>query len=603
MYIWKVGNNMNISIKDYLQKRILLFDGAMGTYFAHLDMEYSDICEKANIDKPEVIYKIHSEYLQAGASLVRTNTFAANKYDLNCTEAQRNNIIKAGYEIASRAISDTEGFVGCSIGPIAEREKVSQEEIILEYKNMADTFIELGASVFVLETFASPEEIKELTQHITLKNPKAEIITLFSVNMHGYSKKGINYRKIIENAKNLDGVIATGFNCGAGAGHLLKLIKSMDFDLENFAAIPNAGYPEKIMDRTIYQSNADYFAETEVEICRYGIKIVGGCCGTTPEHISKINKALAKTNFEIKTKPREKYSKKILMQYRENSFRDKLERGEFVNAVEIDPPFGYDVSKLMEAAHILKQKNADIITIADSPLGKMRLDSLIMSAKIYREVGIDVMPHVCCRDKNIIALKALISASFVENIRNFLFVTGDPLPEDAKGEVKSVFNMNSVKLMTLVKEMNEEFSKEDGFYYGGALNPQGANIERIIEKVLLKKQAGASYLLTQPIFTQKDIENIILIKKRTGIKILGGILPLVSYKNARFIDNEFAGMNIPENIINSFDTNMSREEAQEQGINIAVEVGRKLKEHVDGFYFMTPFNRAEMVGEIMERLN
>ncbi len=594
---------MNNTIKEYLVNNILLFDGAMGTYFASLEPDYKDICENANLDMPNTINNIHTKYIQAGAKLIRTNTFAANKYDLKCTESQRYMIIKAGYEIALQAAKDKDCFIGCSIGPIAEREAVLQEDIILEYKRIADRFLELGAKVFVLETFASPEEIRELAEHINSMNPQAEIIALFSVNMHGYSKRGLSYRKIIEAIKDMKGIIAAGFNCGAGAGHQLKLIKSADISAVNFAAIPNAGYPEKIMDRTVYQNNSDYFAETVAEICKYGVKIVGGCCGTTPEHIKKICDVLADENLEIKKKSQGKSIKKTIITIRDNTFRDKLQRGEFVNAVEIDPPFGYDVSKLMEAAHILKDKKADIITIADSPLGKMRLDSLMMSAKIYREVGIDVMPHVCCRDKNIIALKALISASFVENIRNFLFVTGDPLPEDAKGEVKSVFNMNSIKLMSLIKEMNEEFSDEEGFYYGGALNPQGANIERIIEKVLLKKQAGASYLLTQPIFTQKDIDNIIIIKKRTGIKILGGILPLVSYKNARFIDNEFAGMNIPADIINSFSPDMSREEAQTQGIKIAVEVGQKLKNHVDGFYFMTPFNRAEMVGEIMEKLN
>ncbi|PKM96414.1 MAG: bifunctional homocysteine S-methyltransferase/methylenetetrahydrofolate reductase [Firmicutes bacterium HGW-Firmicutes-1] len=593
----------NNSIKAYIEKNILLIDGAMGTYYASQENDYNHLSEKANLEKPEAITNIHNAYIGAGAKLIRTNTFSANRYDMACSVQEVNKVLQKGYDIATACALNQDVFVACSIGPITETSESSETEIMGEYYRIIDVFLNLGAKAFVFETFSQTDYIKKFVPYILDKNKDAEIIALFTINLHGYSKKGIGYKRMIEELTNLNGLTAFGFNCGVGAGHLYNLYKNIDLEKNIYAAVPNAGYPEKIYDRTLYMDNSDYFAEKIIDICKLGVKIVGGCCGTTPAHIQQISNYLETFEIEAHRKKNSIESLRIVSQKKENPFWEKLDRGEFVVAVEIDPPFGYDISKLMEAAHILKAEGVDILTIADSPLGKMRLDSLMMATKIYREVGIDVMPHVCCRDKNVIALKSVISAAYVEGIRNYLLVTGDPLPDILRNEIKSVFNMNSVKLMSLVKEMNEELTNEDVFIYGGALNPKGANLDKIIEKVLQKKEAGAKYLLTQPIYTEQDIQKLRLIKEKTGIKILGGILPLVSYKNAQFINNEFAGMNIPDVVINMFNTKMSREEAEEVGIHISVELGKAMTPVVDGLYLMTPFNRATMIGKILKRLH
>lgn len=590
------------TVKAFIKNNYLLMDGAMGTYYASLRPDEQSLCEWANINKPEIIERIHSEYIAAGAQLIRTNTFAANQFDMNTDIEEVNHIIRRGYEIAYKCAADQDVFVACSIGPITETEDTSIQEIMNEYYRIIDVFLDLGAKLFVFETFSHTDYIGAFTKYILEKNNEVEIIGLFTINLHGYSKMGVSHYKMIETLKKIDGLTAYGFNCGVGAGHLYHLIQSMNLDHIPFVAIPNAGYPEKVIDRTFYMKNTEYFADTMMDICRLNIRVIGGCCGTTPEHIKGIYGSLKQIEPTTIPKKAVKTTIKSNVQPKENQFWAKLDKGEFVVAVEIDPPFGYDISKLMEAAHILKTNEVDVITIADSPLGRMRLDSLMMSVKIKREVGIDVMPHVCCRDKNIIALKSVLSAAYVEGIRNFLLVTGDPLPDTLRSEIKSVFNMNSIKLMSLVKEMNEELPSHDGFIYGGALNPKGANLDRIIEKVLLKKASGAKYLLTQPIFTEKDIESVRLIKEQTGIKILGGILPLVSYKNARFINNEFAGMNIPDHIISKFNAKMSREEAEEIGVCISAEVAKKLRTVVDGLYFMTPFNRASMIAKILKQI-
>lgn len=592
----------NIKFQDLLHQGIVMMDGAMGTYYANKQNDYLNLCEKANITHPEVIKEIHLEYINAGAQVIRTNTFSANSFDLNESFEEVERLINKGYHIAVEAVEGKEVLVACSIGPISESSQLTEEEILNEYDRIIDAFLGLGAELFLFETFSHTEYIRHFVEYIKGKSDTAEILASFAVNYQGYSKKGLSIKRILEDLEQIEGLTAFGFNCSVGAGHLLNLLKAVDTEKYPIIAMPNAGYPEVNLDRTFYRDNAEYFAETIMEICSQGITVVGGCCGTTPKHIQYIAAKLKNLGAVSVRKKEVSHIGKVHNQKVRNAFHEKLTKNEFVIAVEIDPPFGYDVTKLMEAAHILKAEGVDIITIADSPLGKVRLDSLMMAAKIHREVGIDVMPHVCCRDKNSIALKALLSAAYVEGIRNYLFVTGDPIPDGSRNEAKAVFHMNSVKLMSLVKEMNSELEVSDRFIYGGALNPKLPNIERVIDKVIEKREAGAEYLLTQPIYTQQEIDNLALIKERTGIKILGGILPLVSYRNARFIDNEFAGMNIPEVIINRFKPEMNREEAEAVGIECAVEVVKAMRGLVDGLYFMTPFNRATMIAKILKQL-
>jgi homocysteine S-methyltransferase len=592
-----------VSIREYLKENILLLDGAMGTYYAESTDYNNTLSEKANIKNPEIIERIHKEYIEAGAKVIRTNTFAANQYILKYPRDKVKKVITNGYNIAQKVCENKEVIIACSIGPIPEKKDVSHTDIMNEYFFIIDTFLELGANVFLFETFGHTEYIKQFVQYILQKNKGAEILAQFAVNLYGFTKRGVSQQRIIEEASKIDGLTAFGFNCGIGSGHLLNLLKKVDMgDNNNIVAIPNAGYPDNIYDRTIYMDNAEYFSETILEICKLGVKVVGGCCGTTPKHI----KAIADRLHEIEGAPIvrkvNQEIKKVAKNVVENKFYNKLSKGEFVFAVELDPPFGHEISKIMESANLLKAKGVDVITIADSPLGKPRLDSLMIASKIHREVDIEVMPHICCRDRNIISLKSQLLTSHVEGIRNFLLVTGDPIPSEDRSEIKSVFNLNSIKLMRLVKEINYEFDVEDCLIYGGALNPNVTNVDNIIKRVLQKKEAGAKFLLTQPVYEKRTVENIKKIKNETGIKIIGGILPLVSYRNAQFLHNEFPGMNIPKEIMEQFKQDMTREVAENVGVEIAVEIGRKMYNVVDGFYIMTPFNRANMIVKIIEKL-
>ena len=256
----------------------------------------------------------------------------------------------------------------------------------------------------------------------------------------------------------------------------------------------------------------------------------------------------------------------------------------------------------MSAAHLLQDSGVDLITIADSPLGRARADALLMAVRIKETLGIDVLPHISLRDRNLIALRAALLGAHISNIRNLLVVTGDPIPSDDRDEIISVFNMNAISFIEYVSELNEDFG-EDIFFVGGALNPYGKSLDKTIERVKKKQSAGVKYLLTQPVYTQEGIDKLIRIKEATGVKILGGIMPLVSLRNARFLHYEFPGITIPEEVMAKFREDMTREENEAMGIEVALEIAKAMKAHVDGFYFMTPFNRAEMIAEIIRKMD
>jgi homocysteine S-methyltransferase len=285
-----------------------------------------------------------------------------------------------------------------------------------------------------------------------------------------------------------------------------------------------------------------------------------------------------------------------------SSFWKKLQTGEKPFIVELDPPFDIDISKVQSGARMLKEHDVDLLTLSDSPLGRTRMDSLQLAAKLQHEVEIQVMPHVTCRDRNIIALRSHMLGSYMNDIRHYLIVTGDPVPVQDRSTVTAVFDYNSIHFMHLIKEMNHEIFKEDTVVYGGALNYHGLNADAIVRRMKQKMQEGCGYFLTQPIYSEEDIERIQYLKEQTGAKICCGIMPLVSYKNAYFIANEMPGIRVPKEIVDAYKEDMTREESEAIAVEISLSIARKLYSIADGFYFMTPFNRVSLICRIIDRI-
>lgn len=580
-------------------------DGAMGTYYTNLARDDKNLPELASMKNPDLIRDIHLEYINAGARMIRTNTFATNTKVMQLTESEQRELIIKSCEIAKNAVGIAKRngvkediYVAGSIGPIAISSAVGEEEITEEYKRICNTMLASKMDAILFETFDDVRNLVPVIEYIRKKSD-VFLMTNFSLNKNGYTQAGISAQRILSEVGKIAGIDACGFNCGIGSGHMNKIVKQLSLPKNKyFAVLPNASYPEQIQNRLVFLENAHYFKENMSQICTSGVHIIGGCCGTTPRYIKALAENLTNVtvtpigSIEVKEVTKEE-EKKVEWQ---NPLMKLFEEGKKVVAVELDPPYDADCTKILDCAKRLKQ--ADIITFADSPMGRSRVDSVLMSLKIQSETGHLVMPHISCRDRNMISMRSTLLGAYIHGIRNCLFVTGDPVPNVSRVNTTGVFDYNSIQLMNFVKEMNEEHFMEDPICYGGALNHGRGIIERVAERMQKKIDAGASYFLTQPIYCKEDIERIARLKELVDTRILCGVMPLTSFRNANFIKNEMTGIHVPDEIVARYSEDMTKEEAEWVGAEIANEIIEQLSAIADGYYFMLPFNRVSFMDKI-----
>lgn len=582
-----------MNINEYIKDSVLVFDGAMGTYYSKLKNSPFN-CEMANINDSSTILSIHKEYIKAGCMAIKTNTFAANETLLECDFKTVKDIIKSGYEIALEATRNTDVFIFADIGPIPA---LNDRDLLPDYKKIVDVFLEIGATNFLFETFSSDEYLPEISSYIKEKQPNAFILTEFAVNPEGFTrlgKSGTNIFKSISKDKNID---ALGFNCISGPHHLLHFIKTLDINDNIVSIMPNAGYPTIINNRTFFEDNSDYFSEQMLEILNQGVHILGGCCGTTPEFIKKtveIINSSYKGNVDIKNdiSPKEK-----IKSVTKNELLEKLNVGKKIIAVELDPPIDTDIDFFMNSAEKLKNYGVDAITIADCPIARARVDSSLLACKIKRELDITPIPHMTCRDRNINATKALLLGLNIENINNVLVVTGDPIPSAERDEIKAMFSFNSSILANYIKTLNEN-TFNTPFNIFGALNINATNFDSQLKHAKIKIENGVTMFLTQPVLTEQALLNLKKAKEILPAKILGGIIPVVSYKNACFMNNEISGITVSQEIIDMY-KDASKEEATKLAINISTQIAKEIEPYVDGYYIITPFKRIDIVCDIL----
>lgn len=593
-----------MNIREYLKKSKLIADGSFGTYYSQ-KYKTVDIPEYANITASQRISEIHTEYINSGAKLIRTNTFASNTYSLDCSIEQVKENIKAAYKIAKEAVeqSGKEIFIAGNIGPVPAVFQPDFEAVEEEYYQIAKTFIDEGADILCFETFTQSEHIMPAIKRIKEEcNPF--IIVQFCVNQYGYSEAGESAERLVSETAFSKCVDAVGLNCGVGPAHMQQILSRINLNNNCFVtAMPNAGYPLLVRNRVKYADNPIYFASKVNDMALLGADIIGGCCGTTPDYIREVAKTVdltptVKSDETSANNENEKpVIKKSFFRNADGTIKDKK-----LIAVELAPPFGADDKKLLEAAHMLKGLGVDVLTFPDSPSGRTRIDSVLMAQKVKNVTSFEVMPHICCRDKNAIAMRSTFLGASINDINNFLIITGDPIPVMARQVVKSVFNFDSVGLMRIADEMNSEALKDSPLTYGGAINQSRRRIESEIKRVQKKMEAGAEFFLTQPVFTAEDAERLRRVKEETGARILCGIMPLVSRKNALFMKNEISGVNVTDEVIERYPENADREDGENVGVELAKEMIAITKDFADGYYFSFPFNRTYLLKRIIQEV-
>lgn len=590
-----------MTLKELFQhKGTVMTDGAMGTYFSKITGLNSSLCEKYNTIDPDIIRRIHTEYIDAGAKIIRTNTFSANTQSLNVSKETLAAILIEGYHIAEDC-ADGKAVV-CADVSVIYNSPLTAQEVLDEYQWMIDTFLSCGAQTFLFETLPDIETAVPAIDYILSVCPNAEIVTSFTVLPDGRTRSGLSVNALLQSIEqHKHKLTAVGLNCGCGAlqlfPHAVPFFSYIQQNTDLYTMVmPNAGYPSIENNRTVFTSTPSYFAEQTSRFIPYGISAVGGCCGTEPSFIRTLSEIVKSPVIPAGNRISYKTEKHL-----QAPFSSQLTTGKFIIAAELDPPNTSDLSKMISAAKILKDSGVNIITISDSPLGHAKTDPVICSARIKREAGIDILPHICCRDRNINALRSILLGAHSEGIRAVLAVTGDHIAETDRGIVKPVFNIDSTRLMELISQMNNDVFSDAPIAIGGAYDPDPRKTAFSLKRLDRKISCGAKFLLTQPVFSEEAINSIRQARQK-GVKVLAGIMPMVSYRNAHFMKNEVPGMSIPDELVARFRPDMTREQAAETGIHIAAEIASRIKPHVDGFYFITPFNRADVIRRVLERI-
>lgn len=580
---------------DLLMPGLILADGAMGTYYAQSGPADGSACEEANINRPDLVRLIHRRYIDAGARLLRTNTFAAVALAGQEEPERLRTLIRSGYELADDC-AGSDVFVAADFGPAYNLEP----DAYLKTGLLAvETFLSCSADLFMFETFADPAELLPICAKIKDWSPRAVIIASFALSPDGLTRKGISLDQIARTMEQTGDIDLWGLNCGIGPTHLTEQAAKLAPTGKPLVFLPNSGYPRMENQRLVYGSEPDYFARVVSGTAGGRTRLLGGCCGTTPRHVAALDQALREVRPPVRAERHKPAASPPVPQPRRPApLADRLSRHAFTVICELDPPRDRHIEPLTAAAVELQTAGVNLITLADSPMARVKMDSIVTATRIQRETGLPVLPHLCCRDRNVNALRAGLLALHSEGIRQVLAITGDAIPESDRGFIKPVFNLNSIGLLQLISQMNREQFADEPLLAAAAVDPGIANPDVEFSRILRKRDAGAAVFLTQPVFDESALP-LIRRMRREGLKVFVGLMPLVSYRNAQFLSHEVPGIRIPDAVLGRFTPDQAKEEAIETGLAIARELAEMIQPDADGFYLIAPFNRSSLITRLI----
>ena len=587
-----------IDVRAHLARKPLLFDGGMGTYYK---AKPGTECEQGNLLDPAGVQKVHREYLAAGAEAIKTNTFGLPRMAA-ARQPDWQALARAGWKLAAEAAVETGAAVFADLGPAPDTEAAPAGSI---YTAVARCFVEQGAKNFLFETLSSDAGVLEAVQAVKAQVPDAFVLVSFAVLPDGYTREGMYSKDLVRRMTESGIVDAVGFNCVSAPGAMRTLVQQLGSTALPLSVMPNAGYPVVTRTQVKYQGKPEYFAKELARIAAEGVRVLGGCCGTTPAHIAALRAALDSLPAVEKAAPAVQISTpEAPTVEKDDAFLRKLNAGKKVIAIELDSPKDADLTNYLAGAKRLQAAGADLLTIADCPIARARMDSSLVACRVHRELGLCTLPHMTCRDRNLNATKALLLGLYAEGVREVLAITGDPIPTAERDEVKNVYQFNSRKLaqyiVSLAGEGREMPSPMTVF---GALNLNARNFEVELRRAGEKLENGMSGFLTQPVLSEQAVENLRRTRETLGerAKILAGIMPVVSQRNAIFMENEVNGIHVAEDIIEAF-AGLDREQGEALGLEISLKMAREALPYADGFYLMTPFNRVALMERLIARL-
>jgi homocysteine S-methyltransferase len=633
-----------------LQQHALLCDGAMGSLLYARGVTYEQCFDELNLTQPELIQGIHSEYINAGAQIIETNTFGANRTKLeafNLGERVREinmRAVRLAREV--REISGQPVFVAGAVGPSGRPLQAPDEQRLNElrsiFREQINALLEGGADLLILETFSS---LAELRQAVLAAQEVGglPIVAQMSFYEDGHTLSGQSAARVAAVLDDL-GVDVMGANCSVGPAATLDVLQEMIASVKQqgeqkntgsflFSAQPNAGLPTRIGNRFFYMATPDYFADYALRFARAGVQLIGGCCGTTPRHIAAMRKALDDhygifTQYSsVSSKESEQVGpleisttrvtstglieEEVLLPQQGSTTRlqEKLAAREFVVSVELDPPKGLNPSKIIEGAALLQKAGVDCINIADSPMARVRMGCIALARLIQDHLGMETIIHFTTRDRNLMALQSELLGAHALGIRNILALTGDPLRLGDYPNTTGVWDVDSIGLIQVLRGMNEghdaagsSIGAHASFHIGAALNLNVSDdeFEQEIEKYRHKVEAGAHFIMTQPIYELLPLLRFLERVGQPSIPLMLGCIPLHSSRHAEYLHNEVPGISIPDDVRQRM--RMAGEHGHEEGLKLAQELLNAARSMIQGVYLMPSYGRYDVVSNLAKML-
>jgi len=613
-----------MNLLERLLTETILADGAMGTMLHARGVGFDKCFDELNLTNPSAVADIHRAYIEAGAQLILTNTFGANRFKLgkHGLEDHVVQLSQAGVDLAKRVVAASfrDVLVAGSVGPLGVRiapfGRVQPEQARTAFAEQIGALAEAGVDLIVIETMSDLYEIKEAIK-AAQQVCSLPIVASVTFTRDDRTVLGDNPAKVARMLKET-GVDVIGVNCSGGPAQLLRILKQMCQAVPDgkFWVKPNAGWPEQVGGRIMYPADADYFGDYALLFREMGACIVGGCCGTTPQHTAVMRKALnGAPQIErphITIFPQEEITETV--QEQPTQFAQKLTAGRFVISVEMDPPRGLSTHKLLAGASLLADAGADVINVADSPMARMRMSAWAVCDVVQRKVGVETTLHFPTRGRNLLRVQGDLLAAHALGIRNVFVVMGDPTSIGDYPEAMDNYDLVPSGLIKLIKQgfnagvdhSGTSIGQPTSFFVGAALNLCPPDVESELKNLHRKLKAGADFFLTQPIYNGND--GPLLLEKyeakygKLEKPILAGILPLINTKHANFLHNEVPGIFIPDEIRKRIEAAGDSERGTRVGIEVAVELIDQLKAWAGGVYIMPQFSKFDMVAEIIEAI-
>ncbi|MBV8845810.1 MAG: bifunctional homocysteine S-methyltransferase/methylenetetrahydrofolate reductase [Bryobacterales bacterium] len=605
--------------RETIEKRILVADGAMGTMLYAKGAFINRCFDELNLSLPALVRDVHQEYIRAGAEILETNTFGANRKRLGAfgfAEKVRP-INQAGARIAREAARD-QAFVAGAVGPLGIRIEplgtTTLEEARAIFREQINALVETGIDLLMLETFRHLNELGEAVFAARdAAGPEIALAAYVSIEDDGTLADGASTEDFTRTMDEWP-VDIIGLNCSSGPKVMLETIEKMvNWTGKPLSVFPNAGLPASVEGRNIYLCSPEYIAHYARRFFRAGVRIVGGCCGTTPQHIKEI-KSEARS-----LQPGESFARVVVEQAsdkptalekipvaKKSQLGAKLAEGRFVTFVEILPPRGLDATKEIEGAKLCKAAGIDCINVPDGPRASARLSAPVTCQLIQQEAGIEAVLHVCCRDRNVLSIQSELLGAHTVGIRNLICITGDPPRMGTYPDATAVFDVDSIGLVAIVNNLNQgldlgghPMGSQTALLIGVGANPGALNIEEELRRFEAKVKAGAEYVVTQPVFDLDLLEAFLKRTEQFKIPVIAGIWPLTSFRNAEFMINELR-VPVPPSYMARMSMAQSGEAAREEGVAIAREMVQRVRTMVAGVQLSAPFGRYPMAIEVAD---